>query len=491
VTIATVRSSWLALPARLVRLALIVLAALVAVEATYQWREFAGAYAVYGAIIALTVWRPRYGLYAVAFLAIALENQQRDPFMYWGFISQFTISTWSKISFLIFSPIELLVLVIVVVVLVRSLVNRPGVPAPQLKGPLLAFLGLVGISFLYGVATGGTLTVALWEVRSLVLVGILTLLVPKLLTRREHVDQLVTLLSIGVVLLSIDIIWRRFTLLSVLHSGELDSQFDHESPIFMNFVVVMLAARLVWPASTRQRLAALAIPLIIYAEMLTERRAGWIGLDVGMMLILMFAFRLRRKFFYIVGVPLILVYCGYLGAFWNAQGPIAQPARAIKSNFSPDSRDLASNLYRQLETTNVRLNIHAHPLTGLGFGRPYTFYIPMPDLSFWLFWHYEAHNMFLWLWMEIGPVGFLAFLTLIGAGIVRGVQVLKHSKNDRYAAIVVALVSGLVMITIYSYVDLGLTSVRIGTFFGIVLGTIGMWGRAESDQAESVSGRSV
>lgn len=473
--IATASHRKLALPWQPLLLPIIALIALAAAEAAYQWQEFAAAYAVYGALIALAAWRPRYGLYAVALLAIMLESQPTDPIMYWGWVTQFSIATWSNIPFLTFTPIELLLAITVISAALHGELGR-GLPGAHLKRPLLFFVALVVLSFLYGVLTGGSLTVAIWEVRALVLAGVLALLVPKLLTHRGQVEHLIVLLCIAMVLLSLDIIWRRFTLLANLHSGQLDGAFDHESPIFINFMVVLLVARLVWPATGRQRLAALAIPLVIYAEMLTERRAGWIGLDLGLAVILIFTFRLQRKFFYLIGLPLILVYSGYLGAFWNAQGTLGQPARAVRSIVSPDPRDEASNLYRVLEAANIRQNIRDHPFTGVGFGHTYVFYYPLPDLSFWRFWHYTAHNTMLWVWMDMGPLGFIAFLVLIATGIVYGVQVLRRSSKEPFAPIIVALVSGLIMVAVYSYVDLGLTSVRMSVFFGILLGVIGMLG---------------
>jgi O-antigen ligase len=201
-------------------------------------------------------------------------------------------------------------------------------------------------------------------------------------------------------------------------------------------------------------------------------------------LLAVFIFRLRRKHFFLIVLPLALVYCGYLGVFWNAQGAIAQPARAVRSISDPEGRDQSSNLYRLIENADVRENIHAHPLTGLGFGQPYVFYHPLPDLSFWQFWHYIPHNGMLFVWMEMGPVGFIALLVLFGAAIVRGVQLLKEATHDRSAPYLVAFVSGLLMIPIYSYVDLSTTSVRMCMFFGLLLGIIGTWGKASALQSE-------
>jgi hypothetical protein len=259
--------------------------------------------------------------------------------------------------------------------------------------------------------------------------------------------------------------------------GSIEFAFNHETPVLLNLVIVLLIARLVWTATWKQRAVSLFVPLLIYAQMVTERRAGWVALDLGLVLIAIFTFRTRRRVFYFCVLPLAVMYLGYLAAFWNAEGPIAQPARAVRSINDPEGRDVASNLYRQFERNNIRLNIKANPITGLGFGMPYVFYYGMPDLSWWPFWHYIPHNAVMFLWMDGGPLLFIAFLVLVGAAMVRGIQVLKRWRDDRTAPYLVAMVGFLLMFLTFCYVDIGIMSARLTVMFGLVLGAIGTWGR--------------
>ncbi len=388
--------------------ALVGCASLLAAILAVTLQDAAIANAIFLVLLLFAAWRPRYGVYAILLLAIAFDpsTNTTDTVARFGWYMQTPISASSDISVLIFSPIELLLVVTVLRTLIGAWVERRPLARAELQRPLLLFLGLVLLSILWGVATHGVFHIALWETRSLVAAILLALLVPSVFTNRGQVHHLINLLCVAVVILSIDVIWRRFTILA--NVTYLDLSFDHDTPIFMDFVIVLLTARLVWPATGRQRLAALLIPFIAYAQMVTERRAGWVSLDVGLILIAIFTFRLRRKVFYFVVLPLLVVYAGYLGAFWNATGTLAQPARAVRSINDPDQRDLASNLARMLERQNIRLNIRAHPLTGLGFGNQYTFYLWMPDASGWPLWHYVAHTQLLWLWMQMGPVGFLS-----------------------------------------------------------------------------------
>lgn len=464
--------------ARFLGIAMLAWISMLAAAAAYflQWLAVGAAICV--PIVAIIVWRPRYGLYIALVLVTLFESVPADTFTHIGFIVQSDVSWWTPLNFLNFSPLELILIITSFAVVARAVVEHRGLHTVQLFGPLLLFLGLIAVSMAIGVGTGGQLLTAIGETRALLLAGLVALLVPNLLQRREHIEHLVMLLCVAIVLLSLEIIYRRLFVLRDVPVGGVDQLFGHETPVFMDFVVLLLIARLIWPATLRQRLAALVIPLILYAQMLSERRAGWIGLDLGLMVVAIFIFRLRRKVFFAVVLPLLVFYAGYVMVFWNAQGTIAQPARAVRSiTGSADARDRLSNRYRETETTDLRLNIQAHPITGLGFGRPYIFYLPLPDLSWWSFWHYIAHNSVLWLWTDMGPVGFIAFLSLVGAGIVRGVQLLKRASREPTAPMLVALVSVLIIMLVFSYVDLGLTFVRIGVWLGFVLGIIGMWGR--------------
>lgn len=436
----------------------------------------AGAFLLCGCI-ALTIWRARYGMYAVLFLAVLFEPMRDDPVMYYGWLIQSNISSTTPLGFVNFSPIELLVAVTAIVVLAGALVERRPLRIGVLGPLVFVFLALITASLAWGIIRGGNLTIALWEVRSLYLACLIALLLPNIFHTRRHFEHAIGIVTLAVTLLSIETIWRRFALVD---TGVLpvlkDMAFAHESPILMNFVIILLLARLVWPASGWQRFLVLLVPLLLFAQMVTERRAGWVSLDIGLVLVAIFIFRMKRRVFYLLVLPLLFVYMGYLAAFWNAEGTLAQPARAVRSINDPEGRDQSSNLYRMIERANIRENVRAHPITGLGFGQKYTFYYGLPDLSFWVFWHYIPHNGVLWIWMKMGPVGFITFLTLAGVGLVRGVQILKRSSGSSAAPMLVANVSLLMMIVVFCYVDIGLNNTRVAVMFGLALGFISTWG---------------
>lgn len=462
---------------RLATFVIVVLMSLFCAALTLMFGEFGIVLISLVVLAGLSMWRPRYGLYAVLMVSIGLENMYDNPIMRYGSYVHASLGTYTPFDFLIVTPIELLVIIVTIIVVIQSIVHRtPLVILSPISVVVLLFLGLLTLSIIWGVLRNGDYNIALWETRAMYLGGLVTLLVPRVLNDRRQVAHIVNMLSVIILLLSVETVWRKFAL---INTGKLgipkDLAFAHETPIFMNILIVLLVARLVWPATGRQRAVALLVPFIMYAQMLTERRAGWVTLDLGLVLIAIFTFRLRRKVFYYLVLPLGLIYIGYLAAFWNAQGAIAQPARAIRSINNPEGRDLESNMYRLIERANIRQNIRANPITGLGFGQQYIFYYSMPDLSWWVFWHYIPHNGVLFIWMKMGPIGFITFLSMICIGVVRGIHLMKSLENNHTTPLLVVFVSSIVMVFVFSYVDIGLNNVRVMILMGFALGVIAMW----------------
>ena len=152
------------------------------------------------------------------------------------------------------------------------------------------------------------------------------------------------------------------------------------------------------------------------------------------------------------------------------------PARAITSQINPDPRDQQSDQYRILEKEDISLNIESHPITGLGFGQPFAFIVPLPTISGWPFWHYTPHNEILWVWMDMGIAGFMIFWWVMGSGLYRGgrlIQALSAAGDAKARALMAASVCLIVMQITVSYVDLGLTSDRAMLLLGVVFGLIG------------------
>ena len=114
-----------------------------------------------------------------------------------------------------------------------------------------------------------------------------------------------------------------------------------------------------------------------------------------------------------------------------------------------------------------------NPLLGVGFGREFLFVAPLPDLSWWPFWHYEPHHNILWVWLKTGALGFIAFWILIGTAIARAAFCVETLKRlERRASFAILALAGIISTMVFCYVDLGLVSGRVTVFLGTLLGTL-------------------
>jgi O-antigen ligase len=188
----------------------------------------------------------------------------------------------------------------------------------------------------------------------------------------------------------------------------------------------------------------------------------------------------NRKAFLLITVPIVLVAVVYFPVFWNNNGVLGQPARAVRSLYDPSNRDASSDEYRQLEKINVRFAILSEPVTSLGFGRPFPFIVPLPDLSWWPFWHYEPHHNILWIWMKTGIGGFIAFWTLMGMSIARAANTIRAAPTREVRHFGVVCMVAVVTTLVFSYVDLGFVNPRLTLLLGVVMGALGVTRSAEA-----------
>ncbi len=387
------------------------------------------------------------------------------------------LKSWLPQAGLFLTPIEITIVVILLIWAMRGRRDRHfHFERGLLFWPIIALLGVLAYGVLWGATrTGSNFTVAIWEIRSLALCIAAYFLVGLLFTHRRDLDTLTWVLLISIFLLGIEDIFRYFFVLNH-YVGDLD--YDHEDAVLLAFAILLSIAMILLGSTRRQRLFAfVSIPVDLLAMMVTHRRAGFAAIAAGLVFVGIILFRVDKKIFFRVVPVTLLLSTIYLAAYWNCEsGTLCQPARAISSQFNPDPRDAASNLYRDLEKIDITYNIENNVLTGLGFGQPFAFYVGLPNESGWPFWHYTPHNEILWVWLKTGILGFILFWWLIGSGIYRGgrlVQALSAAGDKQGRALLAAGVTLIVMQVAVSYVDLGLTDDRAMLLWGVMFGVIG------------------
>ena len=112
-----------------------------------------------------------------------------------------------------------------------------------------------------------------------------------------------------------------------------------------------------------------------------------------------------------------------------------------------------------------------HPLTGVGFGKQFYMLVPLPDISFFVWWQYITHNSILWIWLKTGAAGFLSMIFLVGLSVVTGMQAIRRipDANLRVAALVATFY--IIMHFIYAYVDMSWDArsmIYIGAMMGLI-----------------------
>ena len=440
--------------------------------------------AVIGAWIALIAIasQPRLGLLVVVALVLLLEAGGPDPLMSPGAYLYGGFSSTLGLSEAIVSPLEILLGLTFLSWFAQGIARRRlRWRGGALAKPVVVFALALLLGLARGAIDNGDLNVALWELRYLAGMLIAYCLAANTLRTRAHLATLVALILFAVGAFAIEGAYRRFALINTgLLGVSQELQFAHEDVIFLAVGVILVVLQQSFGAPRWLRALGLALaPAMVFTMLATQRRAGFVALALAIAVLVVVLFASRPRLSLMLVPALAAGAAGYLALFWGEPGLLGQPARAIRSLFEPDARDAASNFYRYLEAFNIRATIAQDPLFGVGFGRPFLFAVGLPDLSWWPFWHFEPHNSVLWVWLKTGVFGFIAFLALCGTAIGRGVD-LARRRGARDVRLLAALaVSATVMVLVYSYVDLGLVSVRVMVFFGAVLGAFSVADRTE------------
>jgi hypothetical protein len=260
-----------------------------------------------------------------------------------------------------------------------------------------------------------------------------------------------------------------------------ESLLGHEDVVFFAAFVLLFAglfffgSKLGADARRQMRIMLFVLPPLTFTLLVTNRRLGFVVLAVGLGLVALVLLRTRRDLFLRIAPVVLVVLSIYILLFWNGTGALSEPIRAVRSIVAPETeRDRSSNAWRDLENTNIDYNIRTAPITGLGFGRPYSFIVAQPPLdeTGFTYWRFIAHNAIYWVWMKMGLIGFAFFWYLIGSAAILGLVTFRQM-NDGYLKALALVVAGVVIMqVIFSYGDLGLTYSRSMIFLGCMLGVL-------------------
>ncbi len=337
------------------------------------------------------------------------------------------------------------------------------------------FAAALALWVFWGLVSGGAANVVYWEFRGFVPFILLAVAVPQIIRDEGDVRLLLWTAVVAVILKAAQGLYT-YNYLLQRSTSSVRSITGHEDAVFIAWMIVLMATALAYREFKGQsRVILAALPFMAATFVLTDRRAVYIALILGMLLLsaLLFTDRTKRRLLARAGLPIAFLCLALIAGGWNASGPIAAPAQAIKSVFMPtDLLDAQSNLYRKIEEHQLVASIGSSPIFGLGFGRRF---VPpgvlMVKLSYPLS-EYIPHNEIFWVWAKMGTVGFALFWAVFGSFIVYGIMLFRKSSQPKVKVLAAFVTIAIIMQLVVSYADLQLTFVRNMTFLGVLVGVL-------------------
>lgn len=433
-------------------------------------------------LCAAIVWRPLVGLcFAFGFVHL-FEPGGADQMMLPGRFMYSSVQSTLGTRGIIITPLEVLLLLTFGVWLAQGIARRRiDFRTGHLFWPVVLFSLSMIFGLIRGQLTGGDLNVAFWESRALFYTIICYFVAANTVRTRGQVKLLTAITLVTTGLFALEGVYRRLALINTGLLGVIpEFAWAHDTVIFLATVLLVIVLQQVFGAPLWQRIFGLAVfPVAGFTLLAMERRAGSVAFMAAFLALSLVFLIAHRKAFFFLAIPVLVGGAVYLPLFWNNTGMLGQPARAIRSLSEPDARDHASNLTRELEKINVRATIRSNPVLGVGFGRQYSFVVPLPDMSWWPFFHYEPHHNIMWVWLKTGVLGFIFFWTLVGAALARAAHFAKTLRAAELRVFALLSLVGIICVLVFSYVDLGLVSPRVTVFLGIALGTLAVLDRIE------------
>jgi O-Antigen ligase len=373
-------------------------------------------------------------------------------------------------------PIGFLMLAALLAFIGHRLLKRQKVlSGGELLLPFLLFLLCVAWGIIHGLSSGGNFKIVVDEVRSFWYLFLGYVLAYNLITRKQQIQ---TFFWFVIVCAGIKGLEGTFIYLVILKgnlAGNHEIMAHEESYFFVSLLLLIMLFSLHYKNRRQFLVALLVLPFVLLALIANQRRTDYIAILIGAIVAWAFIFALkphRRKALMTLFIICLLLAGGYIAAFYKSSGGLGEPARAIVSIFHPDAAEASSNQYRINENADLAYTVKQNPM-GLGFGKQFLQPIPLADLSIvdpvYL---YIPHNSIYWVWMRLGPIGFLALWYLFGAMIVRGGIITRRLKDPYLQVVAIYIVGMIIMEIIVAYADYQLSFYRNVIYIGLLAGLL-------------------
>jgi hypothetical protein len=410
---------------------------------------------------------PRQFVFVLLVVAVVIEPQEID----------FTAPLARAIYFMPpaikgFFPLTISPLEVALLLTAASLAMRPRVNPVKHGLPILIWAVPVvfAVGWLYGMRGGGESNLAYHEARGLIFASVAFFIAWRIgLT--HHRAARVALFTASTGLSSLLLI--RYLFYTRESQSLTETAFAHEDSVLLGIGLVLGCLLLLRVRKDPARLLLFSHNvLVLAAVMATGRRSATLVVLVAALVLIWLLLPRRPLVVLAVTVPLMLAGGIYLAAYWNQQyGAAAQPARAIRSQFDPNPRDDSSDQYRVNEKSNVLATIETNRPLGVGFGRPFAQFIPLPDLTEqWPLQAYTPHQNVLWLWLKMGIFGIAVMLALWVLALQRCLIALRSVRWRAEIPVAPLLIAATLLIYLtYARVDLALIGTRSAVPLGVAL----------------------
>lgn len=349
--------------------------------------------------------------------------------------------------------------------------------ARPLHAAMLASVGAVAVTFLWGLVRGGSAWMAyyqLWRWLAGLLVGALTIAVVR--GRRDLRVVGLTVVAAALVR-GVLAIWFYF---GHVRGSRLDPPPNylttHEDSLLFVAGIMVLAS---WAMARRTVLAGLSVCLVsgvlLWAMVLNNRRVAWaeLGLALGLAYLLLPPQGLRRRVhrWLWLAAPAALAYA-LVG--WGRPEAVFAPLQALQTTGSDSD---GSSLARLEENKNLvhTLASAGNPLLGTGWGHPYlerssgySRYI-----RDWELYSVLPHNSLLGLVVFSGLVGLFGIWLVVPVAAFLGARGYREAVSPVDRAAAMAAVSLLGAFAAQCYGDVGLQMLTCDLVFGVAVGAAG------------------
>jgi len=437
--------------------------------------------------ILIVIWHyPTATVYLVFFATATFELfDSNKPYAYlekvpffWNINTIF--QTYAHVDFkaLPINLMELILLLTVACAGIRAIFDhKRTMTLGPLFWPIVAYIAFVVFGWINGMSTGGDFKISLQEVRPQFYFLTAYFMVVNVISTPRHLHTLYWIMVLSIGLKGILYTIRRYTIYAGMPLPDQGVGSHEEAFLFDCFMMLLVVLSC---CGLQKRLRAVMwflLPFVVLGNLATNRRAGTAALILVFPILLLVAHRVlpkRRKFISALSLAVAILGPIYYYTFRHSDSALAQPARAIASQFEANVRDTNSNAYRDAENADLMATIHLAPIHGYGYGKKMLHAVPIADISKeYEWWDIMTHNQVLWVWMRVGTVGMLAFWMMVSTIIIQACQIIRSetaSLEMKAAGIFSTMV--ICMLMLFGLLDMQFTNYRDMLFGGFCAGII-------------------